>query len=224
MKKWLIISIILNLIILAPIVYLSLSWRGHVQEITKSLAEQHYHRKATMFEAMPVQKNSIIFLGNSIIEGANWAELFENSNIINRGIGGDITAGVINRLDEIVRHKPSKLFISIGTNDIAREIPIREIINNYLTIIQKLRTSSPHTKLYIQSILPVAISSGSVLLHNNKEILEVNQELRRICEDLNIPYLDLHPHFTDETGKLKSDFTNDDLHLLGAGYLLWKDL
>ena len=171
-----------------------------------------------MFEVMPVKDSSIIFLGNSITEGANWAELFDNPNIINRGIAGDITEGVLNRMDEIIRHKPAKLFISIGTNDISRGISIGKILENYLSIIKKTKTSSPNTKIYIQSLLPVAVPPGSFYLHNNKGILEVNEELKEISKDLDITYLDLHVHFADKTGKLKSELTNDNLHLLGKGY------
>ncbi len=224
MKKWLIVSLIFNLTIIASIVYIALTWRGYVLSFGKNFQQIHYRQKATMFEAMPVRDSAIIFVGNSITDGAHWAELFDNPNIINRGIGGDNTEGVVKRIDEIVRHKPSKLFIAIGTNDIGLEIPAKDIIENYLAIIENVRASSPNTKIYVQSILPVSLPPGSLLLHNNKGVLELNLELRKICMELSIPYLDLHPHFTDETGKLKSDLTNDDLHLLGSGYLLWKDL
>jgi len=224
MKKWFVTSLILNLIIIVLIVYISLTWRGHIRSLGKEFGMLHYQQKASMFEVMPVHDSAIIFLGNSITDGAHWAELFDNPNIINRGIGGDITEGVLKRINEIVRHKPSKLFIAIGTNDIHMEIPTKEIIENYLAIIENIRASSPNTKIYVQSILPVAVPPGSFPFHNNKGVLEVNQGLRKICADLDIPYLDLHPYFTDETGKLRSDLTNDNLHLLGTGYLLWKDL
>ncbi len=224
MKKWLIISLIFNLIIIVSIVYISLTWRGYIRSFAKEFGQLHHQQKATMFEILPVRDSSIIFLGNSITDGAHWAELFNNPNILNRGIGGDITEGVLKRINEIVRHKPSKLFIAIGTNDIAQEIPTKKIIENYLAIVENVRASSPITKIYIQSILPVAIPPGFIFPYNNKGVLEVNQELRKICAELDIPYLDLHPHFADETGKLRSDLTNDNLHLLGPGYLLWKDL
>ena len=224
MKKWLIISLIFNLIIIVSVVYISLTWRGHLRSLGKEFGMLHYQQKATMFEILPVRDSSIIFLGNSITDGAHWAELFNNPNILNRGIGGDITEGVLMRIKEIVRHKPSKLFIAIGTNDIHMEIPTLDIIKNYLEILENVRTSSPNTRIYVQSVLPVAVPSGSFPFHNNEGVLELNKGLRKICAELDIPYLDLHPHFADETGKLRSDLTNDNLHLLGPGYLLWKDL
>ena len=224
MKKWFIISLIFNLLIVISIAYITLSWRGYIRSFMNDFNKLLYEQRNSMFEAMPVRDSSIIFLGNSITQGANWAELFDNPRIINRGISGDITEGILGRIEEIIRHRPSKLFISIGTNDIGMEIPTKVILENYQEIIEKVMSASPNTKIYVQSILPVALPPGSLLLHNNKGILEVNKELREMCKDMDITYLDLHPHFTDERGKLRSELTNDSLHLLGKGYLLWKDL
>ena len=177
-----------------------------------------------MFNAMPSKSNSIIFLGDSITEGCKWNELFNDSNILNRGIGGDTTEGVLNRIDEVIRHTPKKLFIAIGTNDISRGFSTDKIIANYRAIINKVKLASPSTAIYVQSILPVCIKPFSVFSHNNKGILAVNSALEPLCKELGIPYLDVHSKFKDENGKLKSNLTNDGLHLLGDGYLIWKDL
>jgi hypothetical protein len=45
----------------------------------------------------------IVFIGNRITEGGkNWSEKFNIPNIRNRGIGGDVTDGVLERLGEII--------------------------------------------------------------------------------------------------------------------------
>ena len=49
-----------------------------------------YEQRATLFEELPVTSKDIIFLGNSITNGCEWAELFQNKNVKNRGISGDI--------------------------------------------------------------------------------------------------------------------------------------
>ena len=179
-------------------------------------------QRTTMFEALPVQDSAIIFLGNSITEGVHWGELFDHPKIINRGIGGDVTEGVLQRIDEIVRHRPSKLFIAIGTNDISQGLSTEAIISNYNEIIQNVLSASPNTKIYVQSLLPVG--EKVVFGHNNEGVIAVNDELKKMCTNLNLPYLDLHPHFANAEGNLKANLTNDNLHLLGNGYLLWKEL
>ena len=71
-----------------------------------------------LFETLPIDDNSIVFLGNSLINNFELAELFQNLKIKNRGISGDKIDGVINRLDPIIRLKPNKIFIEIGINDL----------------------------------------------------------------------------------------------------------
>ena len=70
-----------------------------------------YEQRATLFEELPVTSKDIIFLGNSITNGCEWAELFQNKNVKNRGISGDICMGVYDRLDPIVKGKPAKIFL-----------------------------------------------------------------------------------------------------------------
>lgn len=224
MNTWFSLSLVFNFIIFLTLLYLGLSWRKLVQRVVRMFTSNLYTQRATMFENLPVKKGSIIFLGDSITAGANWSELFENSNIINRGISGDVTAGVLNRVSEITRHQASKLFIAIGTNDIGSKIVTNKIIANYTAILKNIQDASPKTEIYVQSILPVNIPKKSILLHNNKGILAVNKALQQLCKAMNITYIDLHPHFSDEKGKLKDSLSNDGLHLLGAGYQLWKSL
>ena len=95
-----------------------------------------------------------MFLGDSITEGGAWAEFFESRVTRNRGISGDTTSGVLARLHQINRFKPSSIFLMIGTNDISFGVAEDEIVENILTIVDLIGTSSPDTKLFIQSILP----------------------------------------------------------------------
>ena len=50
----------------------------------------------------------------------SWAEFFQNSNIKNRGISGDITEGILYRISEITESQPLQVFLMIGTNDLAK--------------------------------------------------------------------------------------------------------
>src|SRR6185312_511847 len=87
-----------------------------------SIFSTYYLQRVSHFETLPQTKGDIIFLGNSITDGAEWPELFNDIRVKNRGISGDITAGVIHRLDEITNRKPAKIFLLIGVNDLARNI------------------------------------------------------------------------------------------------------
>ncbi|HEY1112811.1 MAG TPA: family 20 glycosylhydrolase [Chitinophagaceae bacterium] len=191
-----------------------------------SLFSTYYHQRVMHFRSLPQTSGDIIFAGNSITDGAGWSELFNNKRIKNRGISGDITAGIIHRIDEIVNRKPAKVFLLIGTNDLARNITPDSVVKNILWIASYLRQQTPATRLYVQSILPVNDHFGKFSGHTGKsrQIKQVNELLRQKSTVGNYQFIDLHTPFSDAEGKLDTRYTNDGLHLTGEGYLLWKHL
>jgi len=122
-----------------------------------------YNERIKEFKNDPVGQNKIVFLGNSITEGGgDWNARFGVKNIVNRGISGDITEGVLDRLDEIIYYKPIAVFLLIGINDIfSADIPDREKITplyvskNIFKIANQITSQSPSTKIFIQTILPI---------------------------------------------------------------------
>lgn len=186
----------------------------------------YYQQKVSLFKLLPTSKKDIVFLGNSITDIGEWSEIWQNKHIKNRGISGDVTFGVLARLNDIVAGKPAKLFIMIGINDIARNIPDSVIVSNYQKMIAVVKAQSPTTQLYLQSILPTNNEFTQFKNHQNKteHILFINQQLEKICAEQKINFINLYPHFLDETGKLSKTFTNDGLHLTGAGYMQWKKI
>lgn len=186
----------------------------------------YYDQKLSMFEQMPTPKNCIVWLGDSITDGGEWSELFPNYNTMNRGISSDNTFGILNRLHEVIRRKPKKVFILIGINDIARNIPDEVILRNYRKIIDSLQLQTPVTKIYVQSILPTNNKYTQFKNHQNKteHILYINQALKKLCEERNIQYVNLYDAFLDTEQKLNPLYTNDGLHLTGEGYRKWKEV
>lgn len=186
-----------------------------------------YYQRATLFEVLPVSHEDIIFLGNSITNGAEWSELFANPHIKNRGISGDTTMGVYDRLDAILKGSPAKIFLLIGINDLSRGIPSDTIIRNIRMIVEKVEKDSPRTKLYLQSMLPLTDHYKMFGGHTSHaaKVPEINAELQELAAKENVTYIDLYSHFLDTaTGKLNLEYTNDGLHLLGKGYLKWKEI
>lgn len=191
-----------------------------------SLFSTYYHQKLSLFKETPKQTSEVIFLGNSITEGGQWTELFNDLHVLNRGISGDFTVGVINRLNEVYTRKPSKVFLLIGINDLARGISADSVVKNILFICQLLHSKSPATQIFVQSLLPVNDYFGKFKSHTNKgqEIIQVNKALNESAYNNHYEYLDIYSHFVDGQGKLKGEFTNDGLHLLAPAYLKWKEI
>lgn len=191
-----------------------------------SLFSTYYHQQWTLFQALPQTSGTTVFLGNSITDGGEWSEMFNDIGIMNRGISADISAGVLHRIEHIAKQKPSKIFLLIGTNDLARDISTDSLIKNILLINAYLKQESPATKLFIQSILPVTDVYGKFSSHTNKtdSILKVNRRLSAEAANFHYTFINLYPFFCSSNGRLNAKYTNDGLHLLGEGYLLWKHL
>jgi lysophospholipase L1-like esterase len=193
--------------------------------VDSSYANGHYLQRLEFFKKMPNQKNEIVFLGNSITEGGKWQELIPNKHVVNRGISGDVTYGVIARMDEVLAAKPARIFILIGINDMKRGTPQEVILNNYRKIIRMVKTQSPATKIYVESILPVnkAMLPATYAKLSNPAILEINNQLKAICGAEKLNYVNLHEVFAGPDGELKKELSLDGLHLRSAAYILWAD-
>lgn len=182
----------------------------------------HYIDRVTTFKNSRKNNGEIIFLGDSLIEICEWSELFNNSLIRNRGISGDTTYGVLNRLEEVTGTKPSKIFMMVGINDIGKCRPTQSIIEDYEKILNKIKADSPGTKIYVQSVLP--INKEKFTTHTRvEEILELNSNLNKLCDKVQVEYINLYPLFVVADNKLNPQYTTAGIHLNGDGYLIWKE-
>lgn len=194
-----------------------------VSEASKSIDSYsvYYHHKISQFEILYYLKTNIIFLGDSITDEGEWTELLDNPNIMNRGISGDTTDGVLNRLEQIIKSRPQKIFLMIGINDLVfKNKSIENILENYKQILHELKTNIPETKVLIQSVLPV--NNQIKDYYNNENILVLNMGLKKLSQAFQYEYIDIYPRLADSTNQLDTRYTLDGLHLNGQGYLVWK--
>ena len=192
-----------------------------------SFAQNEYnYQKRSLFELLPIRGNDIVFLGNSITDGCEWAELFNNRHIKNRGISADRSGWLLDRLDPIVNGHPKKLFLMIGTNDLAAGVSPEEVAANIGKLLDRFAEESPWTKIYVQSILPVNGVDTKAKAKNHwkkgAEIIEANKLIEALCEGRkNVLYIDVYSALVDQKGMLDQRYTNDGLHLMGEGYLAY---
>ncbi|TKC07301.1 GDSL-type esterase/lipase family protein [Pedobacter frigoris] len=184
-----------------------------------------YKELTAKFQAEEKSKKEFVFLGNSITAGTDWSKLLNLSNAKNRGISGDITFGVLERLDEVISRKPAKVFVLIGVNDVSRNIPDSLILRNYKLIIDRLKRGAKKTKIYFYTLLPVNSTFEKFKNHYGKDehILWLNDQIRKLA-DRKVTVIDLYPHFLDENKRLKAELTMDGLHLKPEGYQVWSKI
>ena len=173
-----------------------------------------------MFEILPQKQNQIVFVGNSITDGCEWSELFDNPNIINRGIGGDNTEGLLERLSVITKIQPKKIFLELGINDLGVPLNTNQIKTNYGIIIDQIKSESPNTQIYVQSVLP----TRDHRIIKNDSVIILNQKLLELANNRSLTFINLYDNFKDSSGNLSDKYSIDGVHLLGLGYLHWKDL
>jgi Lysophospholipase L1 and related esterases len=187
----------------------------------------YYYQRASLFEKMTNKSNGIIFIGDSITDGGEWCTLFNNPSIFNFGISGDGTEGILARIGTAARLTPKKLFMMIGINDLAKGMSPDTIAKNIEKITDELKAKSPRTTVYLQSVLPVNASLKMFDNHVNKgaQIIALNKLIKSLCERKGYVFIDLYSAFKQPDSDLMSTkYTNDGLHLLGDGYLLWSSL
>ena len=200
--------------------------KGYPKDAQTQKYSTFYMQRSSLFNKLSITSKDIVFIGNSITNGAEWNELFPQKRVKNRGISGDTSEGVFDRLDAVVKGKPAKIFILIGVNDISREIKVETIVLNMKRIVEKIQKESPKTKIYIQSILPVNPDFEMFKGHMKPELIkEINQFYQNIAQEYKVNYIDLYSYFLEDgTDKMNKKYTNDRLHLLGEGYLLWREI
>lgn len=186
-------------------------------------ADEYWDRKVSLFDSLPIYENDIVFLGNSITDGGEFNELFNMENIKNRGIRSDIMPGVEKRLDQITKGHPKKIFLLIGINDVSHGHSADVLARKYQSLIDSIIARSPDTRLYLQSVMPINNDFGRYkgLKGKEKTIKAFNDKIRALAAERGLTYIDLWPALADRDGKLRRSYTNDGLHLKGAGYKAW---
>lgn len=198
---------------------------GCILSFPAKAQDEYWHQRVSLFDKLPVGNDDIVFLGNSITDGGEFSELFGMENVLNRGIRSDRIDGVRKRLDQVTSGHPSKIFLLIGINDVANSRNTAEsIAGKYELLVKEIREKSPQTTLYIQSVMPINNDFKRYKSLTGREdiVKQVNSKLIDIAAANGAVFLDLWPALADPTtGKLRREFTNDGLHLTGAGYRAW---
>jgi len=177
----------------------------------KSVIELESPSANGLYDVYETKQANIVMLGDSLIAFPSWNELLGREDVVNRGIFGDTTKGVLNRLEYVCRLKPIVCFLMVGVNDLTGPDTPEEISRNIAAITSRLSDSN------IRVIVCLVLLTDNYWM--NIKIAEINKHLRVLN---NVEILDMNTIFASG-GILGKEFTYDGTHLTGRAYSLFSD-
>lgn len=183
------------------------------------LKNHSYLIQTELYNIYRMKRAKIVMLGNSITHSANWNELINRNDVVERGISGDLTSGFLHRLQYVYNLKPRICFIMGGINDLFYGKQVNEVFKNVTKIIDSLK--SHKIKIVLQSTL--FIKNGSSFLDTiNVRVKSLNIQLKKYASINNIIFLDLNKKLSVDN-HLKEEYTIDGVHLSALGYKIWSN-
>ena len=224
-----VVYLIVIVLLLASTVTMSVLYAKLKANKKEESAPSYYDQKCAAFalENANLSEGQIVFIGDSITDGYHLNNHYNDLPLAtyNRGIGGDVTSGVIARLKtSVIDLKPSKVIMMIGINDINSGRTNDEIMTNYKTIINEIQTNLPATQIICQSVLPMdsrVTAWGIDLPKTIEKIKDLNARIKTYVESKGILFVDLFTPFADENDQQIPSYSYDGLHPNAAGYDVW---
>ena len=178
------------------------------------------------FKALEPAEGSIVFIGNSITDMHCWPEAFKTSEgkylpIVNRGNSGTFSTEQSANIESYLKNKPKKVFMMIGTNDLASggglSFSGEQILAYVKSMVKLIHKRSPETKVYLYSILNNTTGNRvkEHWLHANKVVKEY---VAQVNEPL-LTYIDLYDKLI-QVGN-GGAWSYDKLHLTAGAYQVW---
>jgi lysophospholipase L1-like esterase len=175
-------------------------------------------------------KIRVVFLGDSITDSWRLNQYFPDQDYVNRGISGQITGQMLGRFKaDVIDLHPQAVVVLAGTNDLARNVPLQTIENNYAMIAD---LADKHgIKVIFASVLPVHDYHKAqnpayerTPARPPESIRALNDWLRGFCSQHGYAYLDYYGAMLDSAGLLRADLADDGLHPNAAGYRIMAPL
>lgn len=170
-----------------------------------------------------------VLLGDSITELFNDREMFKQYTAItglevyNRGISGDTTDRLIERLDQnVINIQPKNVVLLIGTNDFGIGADIEYVYNNIEIIIDTLLSKCDGVNIVLEGILPVGRQTQTKKGRNNAKYLKINKMLKTLAEKKSIKFFDITDKLADKDGFFDTKYTYDGLHPNVHGFEITK--
>lgn len=164
----------------------------------------------------------ICFFGDSITQQTDFQAYFTDFNIVNLGLAGDSLELMMQRIDTVAAITPEKVVIEGGINGFA-DLLVSGTVDSYKNLLNKIKEKLPSAEIYVCGIFPLSQSKeeNDNNGRNNKNILEADNQIKTLCEQMNITYIDIYNQLINDDGYLAKDYTVDGMHLTAEGSSVW---
>ncbi|WP_210459389.1 SGNH/GDSL hydrolase family protein [Vibrio crassostreae] len=159
----------------------------------------------------------LVMFGDSITEWAPWADIFRDISMVNRGLAGDTTTGMLRRIDTTLNVKPKLVCFMAGINDLAQGYDVEHIYQNYVDMLKVWQEND--IRILVQSTLYV----GSKLQSLNPSVEQFNRKISEYCTQQGIAFLDVNSVLSPNK-LLSNEHSCDDLHLNAKAYQAWAEV
>lgn len=182
--------------------------------------------RATYASVMPVSSEDVLVFGDEMVKCGEWQELLGSTHIKNRGngwgYGGDI-AGTGKLVDAnyadvagVTKQDAKAIFLYTGTADANGNTDIETVKSSYKALVEKIKTKSPGSKLYLMSLCPVTNATT-----NTNRVSVLNAYMKSIADesaDDNVKYVDVYTALA-ANGVANSKYFYPGNYLGGLGYV-----
>lgn len=154
---------------------------------------------------------TILLLGDSLIEYGDWDTLLPGYRSINRGVAGETAGGLAGRLIGEIHNvdDPDHIIILSGTNDLLMGDHSFSAV--FETMLPRLRQFCPHADILVVGLAPLRMVSDLVE--------EMNSRLEKIALERGCRFLDLAEPFALMCRPVGNPcFLMDGVHFTAHGY------
>lgn len=169
-------------------------------------------------KAKPAE-GGILFVGSSSIRLWDLHKSFPYDKPLNRGFGGSEIADSTHFAERIIfPHKPKKIFLYAGDNDIAKGKTANIVHEDYLKFVKTVHAKLPDAQIVFIAIKP-SIKRWELVGKMRQANSLIEAETKKNAK---LFYADTDKPMIGEDGLPRKElFAKDGLHLNEAGYKVW---
>ena len=208
-------AVLLALIALAVVWFSVILPEKREEERRNEIFRGYYNAKLEQYALENAEYDDyevdVAFIGDSLTDGYDLATYYPQYVTANRGIGGDTTFGLQDRLQvSLYDLKPKVVVMLIGANN------MDTMLQNYESILQDLKQNLPESKIVILSLTAMG---GEHWGRKNQLAAYNNVSIKLLAERYDYEFVDLYSVLYDVSiGEVYEGYTTDGGHFTPLGY------